>query len=798
MALSGTLLADFSAFVSEAQGATRAVLGMQNTAEDAAKKLSTFAEGFNVKSALTDPVGTATEGMKAFAGVLGPTAVAAAGVVTTVVALGTAMYGLATSAAETVAQFDDLHDKTGLSVPALSALSNAAQVIGADLGTLTNVVFKLEQGIGENTDKFQAGLEAMGLSTNELKAAGPDRYLELVTQGLQNIADPSARAAAGTAVLGKGYKDVAAALNDLGTGMKLTADIEPFTAQQAADAEAFQFQINSLKTHVGDLATKFGMELIPAVSAGVSVLVRTGEALAHIADLGGLVSGAWHGIKLSVGEAALQQETMLALQESTNRLFMEQGATAESVAEKMLTLGYSEKTVAEQTGLTADQVRQFNIALNSAKKEADDYDALWERVNKKLGEAKPALDEASASTKGLAADMIAAKVPIKDIEAATGLTADQIAELTKQITDNKKAVEDWKKATENIAAAQESWQTTLDTLDGAVAEAIRWDLSIGVSQADAAKSYGVTAKQVESVKISLEEYAATLASTADFETDAAKRRQEITAATTKATNDQILAQFKATQAEAEFYTGAITGGKAVETSHAQIQAAIKTTTDLTQAGLDATLKKAQQVVSDTLAIANAARDFSGETQAKLDAEVTASSEAFYQANLQVKGSADSTATSVGNAYTQGFGRAQQASSNFRSSSTADAAAVAAAAAAATATWETAQGRIDAFNTKQAANPGNVLSTVGMFGGMQYVQTRDTGGPVTAGTPYLIGGGKEPELFVPGASGYVTPNAGGAGRGFTVTNVFNIVDTEANITRRGSANITRSIMAAQKL
>ena len=39
MALTGTLLADFSAFVKEAQGATQAVLGMGQSSEDAAKKL---------------------------------------------------------------------------------------------------------------------------------------------------------------------------------------------------------------------------------------------------------------------------------------------------------------------------------------------------------------------------------------------------------------------------------------------------------------------------------------------------------------------------------------------------------------------------------------------------------------------------------------------------------------------------------------------------------------------------------------------------------------------------------------
>jgi hypothetical protein len=51
-----------------------------------------------------------------------------------------------------------------------------------------------------------------------------------------------------------------------------------------------------------------------------------------------------------------------------------------------------------------------------------------------------------------------------------------------------------------------------------------------------------------------------------------------------------------------------------------------------------------------------------------------------------------------------------------------------------------------------------------------IQTRDTGGPVTAGTSYLIGGGRAPELFTPGASGFVTPGGvlGGGGSGINLT------------------------------
>jgi tape measure domain-containing protein len=49
-----------------------------------------------------------------------------------------------------------------------------------------------------------------------------------------------------------------------------------------------------------------------------------------------------------------------------------------------------------------------------------------------------------------------------------------------------------------------------------------------------------------------------------------------------------------------------------------------------------------------------------------------------------------------------------------------------------------------------------------------VQGRMAGGPVSAGTPYVVGE-KRPELFVPGSSGYIFPEVGGGGM---TVNVYN--------------------------
>jgi hypothetical protein len=636
MALTGTLLADFSAFTNEAAKATTAVKTMETGADTAAAKLSKIGEGVNIKNTISDPMGTATTVATQYAESLGTLGVAAVGLTAGVAALGAALFELGSHSAEVIAKFDDLADKTGMSVPALSRLSNASHVIGADLGQLTDVVFKLEQRMGENSDTFQKGMAAMGLSTNDLKAAGPDHYLELVTAGLQGIADPSARAAAGTEVLGRGYRDVAHALNDLATGLELTKDITPFTEQQAKDAEAFGFQVAALKEHVSALGIAFGAELIPVLSTVVGWIEKLRDAYNSLPD----------AVKMLISPANL---AAAALREGA--------AAAEAFGLKT-------------TALPID------------------------------------LDKATAA-------MAKANDATRTLSVTVPTLTDALAAQKEMITVDAAALAEWRKAVEALNGSTVGWQQTLDTVDGAVVEAIKYYLSAGVSQGDLAKAYGLTAQQVKAVQIALEEYSATLNSTADFEKAAAARRAEISRQMTTDINNQIVATLKAKQADEDFLANAL--------KDAQQQ-------DALQQGM-------QTTVGDTA-----------------DATTTA-------------------ATQIGDAYTQGFGRASTASSNFRNSSVADAAAVAAAAAAATAQWETAQGRIDAFNDKQAANPGNVLSPVGMFGGMQYVQTRDSGGPVTAGQSYLIGGGKAPELFTPGASGFVTPGAAVGGSSHVTQNIY---------------------------
>ncbi len=77
-------------------------------------------------------------------------------------------------------------------------------------------------------------------------------------------------------------------------------------------------------------------------------------------------------------------------------------------------------------------------------------------------------------------------------------------------------------------------------------------------------------------------------------------------------------------------------------------------------------------------------------------------------------------------------------------------------------------------------------------GGYYVPGRAAGGPVTAGSPYVVGE-SGPELFVPNSSGSIVP-----GGGVVVNATFHLVDTASNLAHQVSDILARSVTQARRL
>ena len=253
--------------------ATNAINAQREALKGAETGWQSFVKGFNIQSAISDPMGAAKGAAFALSESIGGVTLAAAAGVASLVAIGAAAFKLASNAAAVGAGLDDMADKTGMSVPALSRLQNAAKVAGSDLGTLTNAVFMVEQRMGQGGKKWDEAIARMGLSTEQLREAGPDKLLQTLASGLASIEDPALKAAAGAAVFGKQYKEVSSILPDLTAAFKLTNDIEPWTAEQAAEAEAFEMQLSSLVVHAEAFGMSVGRWLIGPIGTFIGITV---------------------------------------------------------------------------------------------------------------------------------------------------------------------------------------------------------------------------------------------------------------------------------------------------------------------------------------------------------------------------------------------------------------------------------------------------------------------------------------------------------------------------------------------
>jgi hypothetical protein len=226
----------------------------------------------DIAGAFSDPLGTAKEAMSAFGGEMAVTIGIAAGVATAIGAVVLGLGALTVAAAEADAELDDMADVTGLSVPALSRLSNAAKVIGADMGQLTAGLFEFEKRLADASPEFVAGLQKMGYSLEQVRAMKPDEYYPLIAEGLSKITNQSEKAATAANIFGKSARDLVPVVNDLQKGFEATADMDVVTAEQAEAAENFQIQLNTMIEHVKDLGLSIGRVLVPAANLFLGVL----------------------------------------------------------------------------------------------------------------------------------------------------------------------------------------------------------------------------------------------------------------------------------------------------------------------------------------------------------------------------------------------------------------------------------------------------------------------------------------------------------------------------------------------
>jgi hypothetical protein len=302
------------------QSTADALRQVADGATNAGKTWTDFVHSFNIEDAISNPMGTATEAVKAFATSFGIVGTLAVGIGTVFAAVGAAAYELTMKAADAGESFLNLSYKTGMSVVAASQWSGAMQIAGGNADQLSNAVFMLEKRFddtGPAGDKARNAVTSLGISVEDFAALSPDQKVLALSAGFQALSPEISKAGIVFDLFGRQGREILPEL------MKPLGDLvdqsralgTTWTEDDAKAAEALEMSLRALQLQFDTFLIAIGRDLIPALTGMLTILTDVKQAWndlpAPIQNLiGGPLAGAANaahdiGVGFSYAQAAM-------------------------------------------------------------------------------------------------------------------------------------------------------------------------------------------------------------------------------------------------------------------------------------------------------------------------------------------------------------------------------------------------------------------------------------------------------------------------------------------------------------
>ncbi len=182
------------------------------------------------------------------------------------------------------AAMDDLAEKTGASVEKLSALASVAKISGTSIDVVENSLVRLAKGLaGADEESKGAGnaLAALGLKAEELKKLDTADALKLVADRLNEYRDGAGKTALAVDLLGKSGAQALPYLKDLAETSNLQAKL---TAEQAAQAENLEKNLVRLSASTSGAWKEFSAAVLPTVDQFVQALLEASNKSGGLRD----------------------------------------------------------------------------------------------------------------------------------------------------------------------------------------------------------------------------------------------------------------------------------------------------------------------------------------------------------------------------------------------------------------------------------------------------------------------------------------------------------------------------------
>jgi len=250
--------ADFSHFVIGAKEADAALAQLEGRGDAIGGKWESAFKSINLQALFTSPATEAVKIAGNFATALGPVGIAGLAAGAGLAVAGRAAWDLATASADTATQLGDLSDTTEMSVPELSRLADVAVIAGSDIASLSRVVLEMQKRMAEHPTAFADGLKRINVEARDFESMSWTDKLIALGKGFQAQVDLFQKVAAGTAILGRNYREMVPVLGDLASAQEKLSASDPWTQADVDNAKEFKQESASLSVEFGHLSDEVG------------------------------------------------------------------------------------------------------------------------------------------------------------------------------------------------------------------------------------------------------------------------------------------------------------------------------------------------------------------------------------------------------------------------------------------------------------------------------------------------------------------------------------------------------------
>ena len=175
--------------------------------------------------------------------------------------------------ADTGSQLDDMSQRTGASVEALSGLGYAAKMSGAELVDVEKGLRSMQKGLAAGDD----GFADLGISIEKLKGFAPEDQMRMIADEIAKLENPADRAAASMKIFGKSNANLLPMLAQGAKGIdSLVAEADALgvvmSGEDASAAGVLGDSIDKVTSSAGSLVNTLAAQLAPAFTAALAIV----------------------------------------------------------------------------------------------------------------------------------------------------------------------------------------------------------------------------------------------------------------------------------------------------------------------------------------------------------------------------------------------------------------------------------------------------------------------------------------------------------------------------------------------